>query len=226
VDQIPIGAIVAWAGPKENVPSNYLVCDGSYLKTADYGALFKAISYSWGGNGSTFYLPDLMGRFLRGVTRKLAEIRIAPRASLAVLAEIQGTRWDRFKTTPSSGINIKTLATRMWIPAIRTRILATAMSIGAIHIRIKAIFIKLASKGRAPTEVGTLQQFVSTLETPSSPPILDKQTFRRRPRISCRGTPRLARDIRKLPMHRRAWVILSELMSRPNPDQRTHTSIG
>src|SRR5229473_468940 len=68
----PIGTVVAFAGPIEKIPSNWMVCDGSKLSRSDprYRSLFLAIGNSWGGDGTTsFYLPDLMGRFLRGVDK-------------------------------------------------------------------------------------------------------------------------------------------------------------
>lgn len=65
----PSGVIEAFAGPKVNVPSGYLICDGSPVSRASYPNLFAAIGESWGaGDGSTtFNLPNLNGRFLRGV---------------------------------------------------------------------------------------------------------------------------------------------------------------
>lgn len=51
-------------------PEGYLVCDGTIVNIADYPKLYAIIGTSWGyGNndGLTFHLPDLRGRFLRGV---------------------------------------------------------------------------------------------------------------------------------------------------------------
>lgn len=51
-------------------PEGYLVCDGAIVNIADYPKLYAIIGTSWGyGNndGLTFHLPDLRGRFLRGV---------------------------------------------------------------------------------------------------------------------------------------------------------------
>lgn len=65
----PPGTIVAYAGG-ESVPPGWLVCDGSPLSSADFPELFAAIGTSWGaGSGAiaNFNLPDLRGRFLRGV---------------------------------------------------------------------------------------------------------------------------------------------------------------
>jgi microcystin-dependent protein len=46
-----------------------MICDGSAISRTDYAGLFAAIGSAWGsGDGSTtFHLPDLRGRFLRGV---------------------------------------------------------------------------------------------------------------------------------------------------------------
>lgn len=64
------GMIVPFAGPKENIPKGWLLCDGSAISRSDYINLYNAIGVSWGtGNGSTtFNLPDLRGMFLRGVS--------------------------------------------------------------------------------------------------------------------------------------------------------------
>ncbi len=40
----------------------WLYCNGRALNTSDYVQLFNVIGYSFGGSGSTFYLPDPQGR--------------------------------------------------------------------------------------------------------------------------------------------------------------------
>jgi microcystin-dependent protein len=59
-----------------NCPSGSLVADGSVINRTTYSALFTAISTVWGaGDGSTtFSLPDLRDKFIRGVsaTRAIA----------------------------------------------------------------------------------------------------------------------------------------------------------
>ncbi len=65
--EVPAGTIVAYGGP--NVPSGWLLCDGSPKDRLDarYTALFDAIGTRWGGDGApNFNLPDLRGIFLRG----------------------------------------------------------------------------------------------------------------------------------------------------------------
>ena len=63
---IPPGTIQAFGGG--TVPSGWLLCDGSTTNRSTYSALFSAIGVAHGsGNGSTtFHLPDLRGRLLRG----------------------------------------------------------------------------------------------------------------------------------------------------------------
>ncbi|MCP4108306.1 MAG: tail fiber protein [Desulfobacteraceae bacterium] len=64
---VPAGTILSYAGVF--VPEGFLECDGSTVPRTDYSDLFSAIETAWGeGDGSTtFHLPDLRGRFLRGV---------------------------------------------------------------------------------------------------------------------------------------------------------------
>ena len=66
---VPIGAILPFAGVSP--PSGYLLCDGSEVETAKYGALYDIIGTAYNGSTSlvgsgTFRLPDLRGRFPLG----------------------------------------------------------------------------------------------------------------------------------------------------------------
>ena len=66
----PAGIIIPFAGPAENIPSGWLLCDGSAISRSEYANLYDAIGVCWGtGDGSTtFNLPDLRGMFLRGMS--------------------------------------------------------------------------------------------------------------------------------------------------------------
>ena len=63
---VPTGTIISYAGA--TVPAGWLLCDGSAVSRTTYTALFAALNTAWGfGDGSTtFNVPDLRGRFMRG----------------------------------------------------------------------------------------------------------------------------------------------------------------
>jgi len=64
-----VGTISAYGGTSVPANSGWLLCDGSAVSRTTYADLFAVISTNFGsGDGSTtFNLPDLRGRFLRGV---------------------------------------------------------------------------------------------------------------------------------------------------------------
>jgi len=69
---VPIGAIMPYAGPIasfSDIPSGYLLCDGSEVQQGIYPDLFDVIQFTYGAgvNPSTFKLPDLRGRFPLGL---------------------------------------------------------------------------------------------------------------------------------------------------------------
>src|SRR5210317_265481 len=69
---VPIGAIMPYAGPIASfadIPSGYLLCDGSEVQQGIYPDLFDVIQFTYGAgvNPSTFKLPDLRGRFPLGL---------------------------------------------------------------------------------------------------------------------------------------------------------------
>ena len=63
---IPIATIMWFCAPRP--PAGYLLCDGSEVPRAKYAQLFRAIGtiYGEGDGGTTFNLPNLVGRFVRG----------------------------------------------------------------------------------------------------------------------------------------------------------------
>ena len=64
--QAQIGSIALFSG--SSIPTGYLLCDGSALSREVYAELFDAIGTTWGvGDGeTTFNIPDLRGKFIRG----------------------------------------------------------------------------------------------------------------------------------------------------------------
>ena len=63
---VPAGTLIHFAG--KTVPDGYLIANGARVNAADYPALYAAIGNTYGGNSTTFYLPNLSGRFLEGTT--------------------------------------------------------------------------------------------------------------------------------------------------------------
>ncbi|MEE9296561.1 MAG: phage tail protein [Phycisphaerae bacterium] len=65
---VPAGAMLAFGG--STAPNGWLLCHGSAVGRTTFADLFAAIGTAYGnGNGSTtFHLPDMRGRFLRGVS--------------------------------------------------------------------------------------------------------------------------------------------------------------
>ncbi|MBR6068145.1 MAG: tail fiber protein, partial [Bacteroidales bacterium] len=65
----PTGNIAPFAGPAENIPDGWMLCDGRELSRTEYQRLYDVIGVAWGtGDGATtFNIPDLRGMFLRGV---------------------------------------------------------------------------------------------------------------------------------------------------------------
>jgi len=59
-----IGEILLWG--HENVPQNFLECDGQSVNVVTFAKLFAIIGYQYGGAGANFNLPDLRGEFVRG----------------------------------------------------------------------------------------------------------------------------------------------------------------
>jgi Phage Tail Collar Domain len=75
INGVPIGTILAYGGLVDGNAKGHLdnygwlVCDGETVSREDYPELFKVIGSSFGGGDgvTNFNLPDLRGRFLRGV---------------------------------------------------------------------------------------------------------------------------------------------------------------
>jgi microcystin-dependent protein len=88
---IPVGIIVPFAGKKEKIPQGWLLCNGDPVSKDKYPQLFEAIGANWGGDANpNFYLPDLRGKFLRGVSYDSSfdsdkKIRLAARPDLGTI---------------------------------------------------------------------------------------------------------------------------------------------
>ena len=59
-DFLPAGVVVPFAG--STVPRGWLLCNGATVSAASYPALYAAIGTVYGGNSTSFRLPDLQTR--------------------------------------------------------------------------------------------------------------------------------------------------------------------
>ena len=71
VATVPVGCVFPYAGLVTNLPTGYLLCDGSEVKIGSYPSLYAVIGYAYKAASllvglSTFALPDLRGRFPLG----------------------------------------------------------------------------------------------------------------------------------------------------------------
>ena len=63
---VPAGTVLPFGG--STPPNGYLLCDGTSYHVSTYPELYAAIGTAWGTvDGNHFNVPDLQGRFLRGV---------------------------------------------------------------------------------------------------------------------------------------------------------------
>jgi len=65
---MPVGTVLPFAG--DTAPQGWLLCDGTSYDGSDgsqYRELYLVIRTNFGGSGETFNVPDLRGKFLRGV---------------------------------------------------------------------------------------------------------------------------------------------------------------
>jgi len=61
------GVLLPWSGRYEDIPVNWLPCDGASLLRSEYPELFNVIGTKFGtADGEHFNVPDLRGLFLRG----------------------------------------------------------------------------------------------------------------------------------------------------------------
>lgn len=88
----PVGEIFFFA--KSTPPEHALACDGAAVSRAAYPELFGAIGTTFGaGDGSTtFNLPDLRGRFIRGTGGNAAALGVKQGDAIR---DIVGTMYAR-----------------------------------------------------------------------------------------------------------------------------------
>jgi microcystin-dependent protein len=66
---VPVGTVLAYAGPAGTIPTNFLLCDGREVSRFTYSNLFNVIGIAYGqpSNANVFKLPNLRGRAIIGL---------------------------------------------------------------------------------------------------------------------------------------------------------------
>jgi hypothetical protein len=100
----PPGMMAPFAGSSANVPSGWLLCDGSAVKSVDHPGLHAAIGTTWGDGSrdkgvpedpadpaTDFNLPDLRGMFLRGANGERSDAYRDPDDTVRNVIEVNAT---------------------------------------------------------------------------------------------------------------------------------------
>lgn len=105
---VPIGSVQSYAGDADS--GGWLLCDGRAISRVTYATLFALVGerFGEGDNSTTFNIPDLRGRFIRG--RDLATAR-DPNAGTRTAMNTGGATGDAVGSlqgfaTSTSGITI------------------------------------------------------------------------------------------------------------------------
>jgi microcystin-dependent protein len=117
----PAGTIFAFAGDTTRVPSGWLLCDGSAVSRTTYASLFNVIlsNYGSGDGATTFNVPDLRGRFLRGTDNGAgvdpdALSRVALNAGGNTGDAVGSAQADMFRSHTHGGTYARTNVTSSW----------------------------------------------------------------------------------------------------------------
>ena len=119
----PVGTVLWYTG--ETAPTGYLLCDGSAVSRTDYAALFAVVGTTFGaGDGSTtFALPDLRAKFIRGAgtsgnysatfgqTNQATGISTATGRSRTITALISNYDWNSRNTNVDNDAGATTYST-------------------------------------------------------------------------------------------------------------------
>jgi microcystin-dependent protein len=144
---IPAGTILPYGGSV--APTGFLLCNGQTVSRTTYADLYAVISTSFGaGNGSTtFHVPDLRGRFLRGYDGGAgrdpdAATRTAMNSGGATADNIGSVQDDEFKShthnvAGNGADNSGSVAVRLTLIAANTSITNAAQARGGNETRPK-----------------------------------------------------------------------------------------
>jgi microcystin-dependent protein len=99
----PIGGGFIWYGLPDKIPSNCRICDNSTLAISSFAKLYENLDGAWGESGTNMNLPDLRGRFPRGVDGGAGNdpdrlTRTGPNPGQNTADKVGSVQADEFKT--------------------------------------------------------------------------------------------------------------------------------
>lgn len=111
----PAGTIQAW--PTSNPPSGWFICNGSAISRTEYASLFAVLGTTYGnGDGSsTFNLPDLTGKFIRGLGGSAASLTLTQSDEIKSHSHQISGKTQR-RNTSGTGFDINQVYIGAYIP--------------------------------------------------------------------------------------------------------------
>lgn len=89
---VPVGTILSYGGT--TAPDGFLICNGASISRAGYPALFAAIGTAFGTvDSNNFNIPDLRGRFVRGLDTNAVGSEVDPDRDDSVDSGVDGKRY-------------------------------------------------------------------------------------------------------------------------------------
>lgn len=61
-----LGLVFPWVGDVNELPDNFIVCDGASYNRVDYPDLYAVLADTYIDDADTFHTPNLVGRFVMG----------------------------------------------------------------------------------------------------------------------------------------------------------------
>ena len=147
VDLTPAGTIVAFGGTIP--PAGWLLCDGGSYPNATYLALSNVIGSNFGGSGTSFNVPDLRGRFLRGADGSVAN-------NVGVTANNDpdhGTR-TAMNTNGQTGNNVGSVETDAFQGHYHSN-LSIGVGNGQVGVGVTSLYYGSPSNGFGNSTLGT-----------------------------------------------------------------------
>ena len=105
---LPTGTIQMYGGQYDNIPNNWLLCDGAAVSRTTYERLYDIVGTQFGvGDGSsTFNLPDLRSKFPRGATNTADAGTTGGADSITLTGAESGTGVHNVATTGNSSTGV------------------------------------------------------------------------------------------------------------------------